>query len=222
MTILEAIEARHAVRQYEDIPISEEIVSELNEEIAKCNEEGQLHIQLVTNEPTAFGKGMVRKHITGCVNYIAIAGPNDEHLADRGGYYGERIALKAQTLELNTCWVYMSVSKKAVKKNIQLNDGEKLSMVIALGYGTTQGEAHKSKTYDKVVRGSEDAPEWFKAGIEAVLLAPTAMNQQKFSFKYDNGIVTVRPGTGPCVLTDLGIAIYHFEIGSGKPNVIRP
>ena len=54
MTIQEAIEARHSVRAYKDQPLSEEIVKVLEDEIVKLNQEGQLHIQLICNEPKAF------------------------------------------------------------------------------------------------------------------------------------------------------------------------
>lgn len=54
MTIQEAIEARHSVRAYKDQPLSEEIVKVLEDEIVKLNREGQLHIQLICNEPKAF------------------------------------------------------------------------------------------------------------------------------------------------------------------------
>ena len=55
-------------------------------------------------------------------------------------------------------------------------------------------------------------PEWFLTGMEAALLAPTAMNQQQFFFELlpDN---TVKQTCGKGVYTklDLGIVTYHFE-----------
>ena len=54
MTIQEAIEARHSVRAYKDQPLSEETVKVLEDEIVTLNNEGQLHIQLICNEPKAF------------------------------------------------------------------------------------------------------------------------------------------------------------------------
>ena len=61
-----------------------------------------------------------------------------------------------------------------------ITDGEKFVVVIVIGYGVTQGAAHQSKAASAVSR-AEDAPEWFKKGVEAALLAPTALNHQKFS-----------------------------------------
>lgn len=59
-------------------------------------------------------------------------------------------------------------------------------------------------------------PDWFKSGVEAALLAPTAMNQQKFTFALDGEKVSAKAGKGFYSKIDLGIAKYHFEIGAGK------
>lgn len=54
MTEIEAIRARHAVRNYTAKPLSPEIIDELSQEIEQCNRQGQLHIQLVTENEDAF------------------------------------------------------------------------------------------------------------------------------------------------------------------------
>ena len=90
-------------------------------------------------------------------------------------------------------------------------------MAIALGYGKTQGVPHRSKRPERVSEGVETMPDWFKKGLEAALLAPTAVNQQKFCFGLENGEATVRvKGIGSYTLVDLGIAALHFELGSGR------
>ncbi len=222
MTISEAIRERHSVRTYLDREIPQEVLDELQAEIEACNRESGLHIQLVTGEKNAFD-GMMAHYgkFGGVQNYIAVVGKSGAALSETGGYYGEQIVLKAQTLGLNTCWVAMTVSKGTVKKHIRLEDGEKLLIVIALGYGSTQGTAHKSKTAEQVTEGAENAPDWFREGVAAALLAPTAMNQQKFKFIYESGKLTAKAGLGPYAKIDLGIVRYHFEIGSGKEHLFR-
>ena len=54
MNLMEAMQARHSVRQYRNKPLEPEVLSALQEEIAACNRESGLHIQLVTDEPRAF------------------------------------------------------------------------------------------------------------------------------------------------------------------------
>ena len=224
MTIQEAIEARHSVRAYKDLPLSEEIVKVLEDEIVKLNNEGQLHIQLICNEPKAF-QGTLAKYgkFRNANNYLVMAGKRADDLDERIGYYGEHIVLLAQTLGLNTCWVGLSYSK--VPGTYVLEEGEKIACYIAIGYGETQGSGHKIKTVEQVSNASDITPSWFKKGIEAALLAPTAVNQQKFSFEYvgmSNNLHQVRAKKGFSMIgytqMDLGIAKYHFEVGAGKVN----
>ena len=224
MTIQEAIEARHSVRAYKDLPLSEEIVKLLEDELVKLNNEGQLHIQLICNEPKAF-KGTMAKYgkFRNANNYIVMAGKKAEDLDERIGYYGEHLVLLAQTLGLNTCWVGLSYSK--VPGTYVLDEGEKIACYIAIGYGETQGVGHKIKTVEQVSNASDITPSWFKKGVEAALLAPTAVNQQKFSFEYvgmSNNRHQVRAKKGFSMIgytqMDLGIAKYHFEVGAGKVN----
>ncbi len=217
MDLTEAIKNRHSVRQYEERAVEKEILNALQTEIEACNKEGNLHIQLVTNEPKAFDSFMAHYgKFSGVTNYIALIGKKGDRLDELCGYYGERLVLKAQQLGLNTCWVAMSYKK--VNGAFQINKGEKLTVVIALGYGKTQGVQHKSKPAEAVSNLKSNSPEWFKSGVESALLAPTAMNQQKFTLNLDNGKVTAKAGTGFYTKIDLGIVKYHFEIGAGKEN----
>ena len=224
MTIQEAIEARHSVRAYKDQPLSEEIVKVLEDEIVKLNNEGQLHIQLICNEPKAF-QGTMAKYgkFRNANNYLVMAGKKADDLDERVGYYGEHLVLLAQTLGLNTCWVGLSYSK--VLGTYVLEEGEKIACYIAIGYGETQGVGHKIKTVEQISNASDITPSWFKKGVEAALLTPTAVNQQKFSFEYvgmSNNHHQVRAKKGFSMIgytqMDLGIAKYHFEIGAGKVN----
>ena len=218
MTIAEAIKTRHSVRSYQDKPIPTEILSELEQEIAACNAEGGLHIQLVTNEKHAFDNFMAHYgKFSGVQNYIALIGKKSADLDEKLGYYGERIVLKAQCLGLNTCWVAMTMSKGTVRKNCTIGAGEKLVCVIPVGYGTTQGVPHKSKVMDDLCDAAQK-PEWFVSGMEAAMLAPTAMNQQKFLFSLDGNRVTARATGGFYSKVDLGIVKYHFEAGAGKDH----
>ena len=136
---------------------------------------------------------------------------------ERCGYYGELLVLKAQELGLNTCWAALTHGRsKAV-----IGADEKEVIVIALGYGKTQGIEHKSKKLSDVSNISADAPVWFKRGVKAAILAPTAVNQQKFRFERKGNTVTAKAGRiGPCLKIDLGIVKCHFEIGAGKENFI--
>ena len=216
---MEAMKARHSVRQYMDKPLEKKAVEELQAEIDACNQESGLHIQLVRNEPKAFDGFMAHYgKFSGVINYIAMIGKKGPDLEEKCGYYGERLVLKAQQMGLNTCWAAMTYSK--IKTAFRIDDGEKLCIVISIGYGKNQGSAHKVKTADEVVKGDGAQPEWFRAGVEAALLAPTAMNQQKFTFALSGNRVSVKAGMGFYTKIDLGIVKYHFEAGAGTEHFV--
>ena len=191
----------------------------MREQVAACNRESGLHIQLVTDEPKAFG-GMMARYgkFSGVTSYFALIGKQSDTLEETCGYYGQRLVLKAQQLGLNTCWVAMTYRK--VKTAFTLEKGEKLCVVIALGYGETQGVAHKSKSLQQITTLRGEMPHWFENGLRAALLAPTALNQQKFVFSLDGNRVSVQPGSGFYTKIDMGIAKYHFEIGAGTDQFV--
>ena len=223
MTIQEAIEARHSVRAYTGQPLA--VVEVLEEKIRELNEKGHLHMQLIRNETKAF-QGKLAKYgkFRGVNDYIVMAGQKSDDLDERIGYYGEQLVLLAQTLGLNTCWVGLSYSK--VPGTYILEAREVIEAYISIGYGETQGVSHKIKCVEQVSNANDLTPSWFRQGVEAALLAPTAVNQQKFFFEY----IPARDGKPVQVLAkrnfsligftqmDLGIAKCHFEIGAGKEN----
>ena len=225
MTLQEAITARHSVRKYIDKEIPVDIVTVLQDKIAEYNKVGNLNIQLVLNETRAFTGMLSYGSFSGVRNYFVMVGKKGADLDERVGYYGEQLVLLAQTLGLNTCWVGLSYRK--VPEAYNVGKDEKLACMIALGYGETQGVSHKIKTIEQVSNASDLTPAWFKRGVEAALLAPTAVNQQKFSFEYvgmSNNRHQVRAKKGISMIgytqMDLGIAKLHFEIGAGKENFI--
>lgn len=218
MTLQEAIIARHSVRQYIEKPIEAEKIEELKALIEECNHEGGTHLQLVTDEPKAFAGGMAKYgKFSGISNYIAVVGnKGDDTLL---GYYGEKVVIRAQMLGLNTCWVGLSFSKQP--DSYQVLAGEKLFCVISLGYGANQGVQHKNKPLENFAEANGPMPEWFRQGVEAAILAPTAVNQQKFMFILHDGNRVEAKAKFSLIgyaKLDLGIAKYHFEVGAGKEN----
>ena len=222
MTKSETIIARHSVRQYLDKPIEAEKIEAIQESIDICNREGGVHIQLVTNEPKAFSS-LIAKYgrFRNVSNYIAVVAPKGRQGSVSAGYWGERLVLALQMLDLRTCWVGASYKKDM--SLFRIGADEELKCVISFGYGANDGVQHpQKKTIADVAENKSaaaDFPDWFVQGVEAALLAPTAVNQQKFKFILhdDNRVDAVAKFSliGYSHL-DLGIAKYHFEVGAGK------
>ena len=220
MTLQEAIKARHSVRKYTDKPIDMAKVATLRADIERANAESGLNVQLVLDEPKAFSSGMWKYgQFSGVKNYFVMAGPKGKEAEEKIGYYGERLVLLAQTLDLNTCWVGLTYKK--IPGTYTLRDGDIVHCVIALGYGITPGVQHPLKPAEQFYDSAGLPPKWFLEGIEGAILAPTAVNQQKFKFiLHDGNKVEAKTSFSMVGYTniDLGIVKYHFEVGAGKDS----
>lgn len=217
MTDKEAILQRHSVRSYEDKKIDEDVVRQIKDKIEKLNLIGDLHLQFIEDADRTYGSFINKARGLGSApSVIACVGKEADDLEERVGYYGEKLVIFLQQLGLNTCWTG-TFSKKNV--NAEIKSGEKLVICIAVGYGTDQGRIRKSKSADQVTAGRKDRPEWFKNGVELALLAPTAINQQKFTIKLnDDDTVEFINNGGVFSRVDLGIVKCHFEIGAERQN----
>lgn len=211
----ELIRKRHSVRKYKDVPLKDEDVIKVNELLNEINK-NDLCFKLVTNENIfknwILGYGLIKN----CNNYIILAGKESDDLEENVGYYGECLVLKLLEMGINSCFVGGTYKKKKV--NDDLPDGYKKVLVIAIGYGIDNGTKSKTKTFDEISISNE-VPDWYKKGIELVLLAPSAVNQKKWQFEFvePNG-VRINSNGKFFPKVDLGIAKFNFEIGAGIDN----
>lgn len=216
MTLREAIKNRHSVRKYLADPITAECRDELENCIQECNEESGLHLQIIYDEPGCFDTLFTKYGMFVNVrNYIAIVGDKSEKaVEERAGYHGQKIVLLAQQLGLNTCWVAGTFNRG--KCSAEILPGEKLLCVIAIGYGEDQGVPHKSKPVEKLCGiKRNDMPGWFRNGVVGAMMAPTAMNQQKFFITLEDNEALITTRRGILTAIDLGIVQYNFEAASG-------
>jgi len=220
MDILEAIRARHSVRKYMERPIGAAEADRLKAAVERINAESGLDVQLVLEEPRSFSSGVWKYgQFSGVSNYFVMAGPEGKEAEEKVGWYGEELVLLAQTLGLNTCWVGLTYKK--IPGTFTLREGDKIHCVIALGYGANQGVQHPLRPVEKFYEAAGEVPGWFLKGMEAALLAPTAVNQQKFKFiLHADGSVEAKPlfSMMGYTIIDLGIVKYHFEITAGKDH----
>jgi len=217
ITLQEAIKSRKSIRKYTEQELPAEVVEALQTKIDEVNRIGGLHVQLVRNEPKAFSGFQSYGQFVNARNYLVMAA--EKGADERVGYYGEQLVLLAQQLGLGSCWVGLTYKKEP--DFFQLLKGEKIYVLISLGYPAETGKVHKYKTVADVSNAGEITPEWFRQGVEAALLAPTAVNQQKFRFTYQApNLVSAEKLFSLVGYTgiDLGIAKCHFEIGAGNDN----
>lgn len=219
--MMDIMRNRHSVRSYTDKAIPMDIRAVLQKETAQCNAESGMNIQLVWDEPEAFSDARVSYgRVLGVKNYIALVGKTADDLWENAGYLGERLVLKAAELGLHSCWVALTFDREACDRLI--GDGEELVCVIAIGYGENAGVPHPDKPIEQLCYAKVEMTDWFKCGLEAAMLAPTARNQQAFKLTLlaDNK-VKIEPTESDFAKywwLDIGIVRYHFEQGAGKDN----
>ena len=221
MEVSEAIKARHSVRKYLDKTIETDKVEILRSAIGRINQSIGLNVQLVTGEPKAFNGMFITTYgqFSGVSNYLVMAAPKGKGWEEKVGYYGEELVILAQTLGLNTCWAGLTYKK--IPGTFTLRKGDIVHCFIALGYGSTPGIQHPLKPAERFYESEGTPPGWFMEGLTAAILAPTAVNQQKFKFILHPGnVVEAKAFFSPWGYTriDLGIVKYHFEIGAGRDN----
>lgn len=211
------MEKRHTVRKYLDKPLDMDLIGLLNDRIERNNCVYNLTFKLITNNSDGLSSLARLMSNNSVQNYIILAGKDNSDLDKKIGYCGADLILYAQSLGLNTWWCGGMFNGKNALKYLD-NKAVRVNGVIAIGYGKTQGVPHKSKTADQVSHFKGDAPGWFKSGIKALLLAPSALNRQPYIVNGEGNKVSLKVKNGTFSQVDLGIGKYFFELGAGKSN----
>ncbi|MDF2540345.1 MAG: Nitroreductase family protein [Herbinix sp.] len=227
MTTLEAIEKRISRRSYLNEPLDKNQITFLQSHINKLNKDSGLSIQFIEDGSYAF-HGFMKSYgmFHGVQSFFALVGKEDDiHLNEKVGYYGEKLVLEATKLGLGTCWVGGTYDKKHCPCTLQ--DHEILVCVITVGKvedkqtfkeKTVYKLAHrKTKPIEELYKSDVPVPDWFLQGIKAVGKAPSAVNRQPVTIRYqsDDKITASVASKGGYLLIDLGIAKLHFEAAAG-------
>lgn len=225
MTSLEAASIRISRRSYIPEFISAEKKEALNKIIADIRTRSGLNIELMEDGENCFSLIKSYGMFSGVKSYFAFAGDrNDPKMREKIGYFGEELILEATRLGLGTCWVGASYSKNSSA----FKPAENEDFVCVVSVGEVGEKTAKEKALEKAIKTKRkspaemskvigEAPEWFKKGVECAANAPSARNKQPVIFEYDgeNAFAFSSENAGYNQI-DLGIAEYHFEIGSGR------
>ena len=213
MDMKQAMRQRHTVRKFASEPLSPELISQLNDRVRANNERLGLAISLKVGDESALPGALKLFFAKGVRNYFVLAGSDRPGLDEDLGYASADLMLFAQTLGLNTWWIGGTFSRKNVERAVP---GKKVIGIVAVGFGATPGVAHKSKTAPEVSSYEGPEPQWFADGVQAALLAPTALNKQCFRIAGAGNKVSISENGGAFSGADIGIVKYHFELGAGN------
>lgn len=233
MTLMEAIETRISCRSYTDQPLDQETVDELTSLAADLSQEGGIRIVIVGPNNGGANLKLNGRMFNGTIStYAAIIGPDDHFTREKVGFFGEKLVLHATQLGLGTCWVAGTFDRASV--TLSMSDEEVLHDVIPIGHMPAKqpfaqrtiraGLRRRDKKPEAMYKGDgslADAPAWIRAGIDAVIKGPSAVNEQPVVFTYEDGKLR---GTLPHIkrgleYTDLGIAKLHFQIAAEDAGI---
>ncbi len=217
MSLHEAMAERHTVRNYSDVPLSDVLENRLIARMEENNNRFDLRIKLIENSQKALPVIVKLLLSSGVRNYFILAGKDRPDLEERLGYSGADLMLYAQTLGLNTWWIGGTYKKRICRAQA---GGNRVTGIIAVGHGKANGKPHRSKKSEQVAFYEGEEPHWFKKGVEAALLAPTALNRQAFFIRGRERSVSIKYADGMCSASDLGIVKYHFMLGAGSDNFL--
>jgi nitroreductase len=238
----EAIYQRKSVRSYTNQAPTSQMLKELEEVARQMKSVCPVARAVVAPEaPKGLFKGILGSYgavhgAPACVLFIADT--THRHHQMQLGYLGEAIILEATAMGLATCWIGGLLSASLAKQLAPIRPNEQIIAATPLGYpdvarggGQLIKSLARSNTRKELTEICQPAPEqwpdWGRSGLEAVRVAPSAVNRQPWFFTWSDGQVTVAPSkvleTG--MLTrrlDCGIAMLHFQVGAahaGMPGI---
>lgn len=234
MDINEIIRARRSVRTFDGTglaPQDAQAILEFSEKI-----ENPYDLPITWKLLDAGQYGLNSPVIVGEKLYIAGKMRLVPHAEEAFGYSFEKVVLFAQSLGVGTTWIAGTMNRGAFEKAVNLADGEFMPCVSPLGYPAKKMSLRETMmrrgiradarenfeklffdgSFDRPLRA--DAAGKFAQALEAVRLAPSAVNRQpwravvcgeKVHFYEKRGKGDA--GAWDVHKVDMGIALCHFE-----------
>jgi hypothetical protein len=236
----DAVPVRSSRRAYASTPSATDL-AELTAMAGSFAPFEDAHTIVVPLAPANLFSGIIGAYgrVSGpCAAIVFVVGPASPAADVHCGYTGEALVLEAQARGLGTCWMSGTFSRAVARTLPGLRADEVVRAVSPLGvpaerhtnverllYGKSRPRSRKS--LEAIAPGIEMWPGWAAAGVRAAQVAPSAMNRQPWSFRYEEGavVVGVHAAIGGTGRLDCGIAMLHFELGArseGSDGVWEP
>lgn len=244
--LYEAIFQRFSVRTYQ-LAEPTDLFSDLEKKLADITPiKSHSRIDLVK------GRAAVTKVLTGNVGrYGIISNPagflgfvgdtNKDHYLEEIGYQGEQAILWATKLGLGSCWVGgLFKPDKGTELLSPLGPNEKLIAIATLGLkaeGSKTNLKRRAMKFLTANRGKKATlsdvidplavstlPAPIVKGLEAVLVAPSAVNRQPWRFQLEGSNLSLystatNPTSTDSTRLDCGIAMCHFTIAAHRHGI---
>ena len=233
----DAIPHRHSRRSYDRTPAPDAALAALQ---SLADELHVPHARAVVlpQAPESIFAGILGSYggISGAHSALAFVG-DGSHEADAWvGYIGEALVLEATHLGLGTCWVGGLFNGHVAARLAKIVAGEHVYAISPIGTPVDHvtlkerllmgGARAKRRLSPDVFAPAHAAwPEWARAALPAVQVAPSATNRQPWRFELDGDGSTLDlsyegdVGIRVTKRLDCGIAMLHAELGMAEAGV---
>ena len=249
MRIMVSIQNRRSVRTFDGTALKEADAESFLAFAQKV--ENPYDIPIAWRLLDAKEHGLKSPVIVGTDTYIAGKLIQAPHAEEAFGYTFEKIVLYAQSLGVGTTWIAGTMNRDAFERAMKLQSGEVMPCVSPLGYPAKKMSLRESMMRKGIKAdsrlpfetlffdGTFDTPLTqeragaFKDALEAVRLAPSAVNRQpwravigenKVHFYEKSAKGYVSADGWDVQRIDMGIALAHFELAakeSGQSPVLK-
>ncbi|WP_278599942.1 nitroreductase family protein [Clostridium tertium] len=228
----EIIRARYSVRNYEERPLSQELINKIDNYIGKLDNPFNIKVRIHLIKKETY-KDVIRLGTYGVIKganyYLVAACENKDFALEALGYTFEKLILYCTSLGLGTVWLGGTFSKGDFGKTINLKSSEILPVVSPIGYEggkksflASLMKDHKNirKDYSELFfnenfnthLSKEESKEYGEV-FEMVRLAPSSMNNQPWRLlKVKDDIHIYNNGSTAMSQIDIGIALSHLDL----------
>lgn len=228
MTILETIQARHSVRSFTGKLPSESFMREVGNSVDAAHGDGW-RIALVKSAIDGnIGSYGIIKNAPAW--FVLISDNTPVHTLYAAEAL-EKIVLSCVAAGLGTVWISGTFSASKIADFVHLNADEKIRAVVPFGIPAQKqswldkvmkrmaGSATR-KSFDKLFIAHNDAFGPYREALEAMRLAPSALNAQPWRAVVDNNRVTFTVVTNNAnTMLDMGIALCHFKLVAEEKQI---
>lgn len=220
MSLIDAINRRKSVRNYDGRLLSREDVSRIEAALPTYISGGGRIVFLQGAESGKIGTYGIFHHVPAW--FIVIA-PEGDAAVMSAAKAMEDIVLQCTVAGLATCWIGGTFRASTIARRVELASGERIVAIVAAGYAAERenllswvaskiARSRQRKPFESLfeAQGGDFGP--FAPALEAVRQAPSAVNAQPWRAKVSaEGVVFYCATDNKYSMLDMGIAMSHFE-----------
>jgi len=172
-----------------------------------------------------FLKGMVSKYThVKAPHYILLTSKNTKNDKLNLGFIGEQVVKSLTNNGLGACWIGAKKDLDKLRDITQISESHDFSILIAFGEPINKLEVvstRKRKSFDEIFPNNSSLSETKKNICEAVLTAPSSINNQPWRFKVEKDELIFFAEHPKGLMGGMIKDLIHLECGIGLFHVFE-